>query len=106
MPRLHWVSLLWRPWHIIPRIVLDHIDILQQINLVGVQPLRLLVELPENEQDREDTDHGVRKEKGRNAPLPGQEDGVAAHKGHDETSGQRVPCEVRLEAAFVGQRVS
>ena len=101
-PRLHRISLLWRLWHVISRIFLNHIDVLHQVNLFGVQPFRLLIELPENEQDREDTNHGIREEESWNAPLSGQKDGIASNKGHDETPGERVPCEVRLEAALVG----
>lgn len=105
-PRLHWLSLLWRRWHIIPRVFLDLINILHQIDFFEVQPFRPLVKFPEDEQDREDANHGIRKEKGGNAPLSRQKDGVATNKGHDETSTERVPCEVRLEPAFVGQRIS
>jgi len=95
----------WR-WNIVSRIFFNLLDILIQINLFRFQPLRLLEQLPAHEQYWKHSDHGVREEKGRYAPLAWHEHSISANKSEGEASDECVPCQIWLEPALVGKSVS
>lgn len=82
--------------HVVPLIILNLIHIFPQINLLGLQPLRLLDEFPAEEQDREYANHGVTKEECRYIPESRQEDRISAYESHDEGTDQRVIGRERL----------
>lgn len=91
-----------RNWHVVPRIVLDLIEILDQVHFFRSQPFRTLDELPAHEKYGKHPNHGVREEECWEVPTTWKENRVPADEGHDEASGKRVPCDIRLTPAFEG----
>lgn len=92
----------FRHMNIITLVILNLRQIGDEIDLVRGQPLGPLQELPAGEQDREEADHGVRREEGGEAPLAGEKDGVAAGQGYEQAARQRVPRHPRLTPSLVG----
>lgn len=88
-------------WHKVPRIFFNLSDILLKINFFRLLELCFPDEFPPDEQNREDANHGVGKEEGRNAPVSRKEDSVAANEGHGECTSQRIPSQIRLKASLV-----
>jgi hypothetical protein len=61
---------LWRPLHIIPRILIDFIHLSRSQNhFLRFQPFSLFQQLPAYEDNWKDTDHEVGEEEGGNIPL-------------------------------------
>lgn len=69
-------------------------------------PLRLLQQFPSHEQNRENTNHRVRKEKGRYIPLAWQKYGVATDESHNEAACESIPGQVGLKDAFIREAVA
>ena len=62
--------------------------------------------LPPNVDDGEYPDHRIREEKRGHVPVPRKEDFVATHERHGHGRYQGDVGDVRLAAAFVGERVA
>lgn len=67
LPRVR--DLLWWAGNKVPGIFFNLLHVPVQIDLFWFQPLRLLIELPENEQQRKDANHSVRKQESWNIPI-------------------------------------
>lgn len=99
-------QLPWRYWHITPLILFNFIHVLVKVDLLWLQPSRFLEQFPPEEQDREDENHHVAEQKGRNVPSIENENRIASDKSHDEAAGERVPSTKWLPPRLVRKRVA
>ena len=83
---------------------IDHRPLPDEVDLVRLDKLGLLQELPENEERRNEELHGVVGEEAGHGP--GEIGGVAVVAGGDEHPAGAEVGAVGLEVAFVGEQVA
>lgn len=77
-----------------------------KVDLVGLEPLSLLDDLPEGEGDGSNQDHGVVGEEVSDGEVSGSESLVAIDKDNADLEAEREPSAVGLEVAAVGESLA